>query len=122
MKLGAASLGSHNTEAQVLLMNAVKDVASALGDLVQATKAASGKNIDDPAMAYLKDSAKVRQHASGCGTGPCWGVPLPCRDPACLSSGIRVDGFVRAFRSALPIALFSRNTLKRIHPFTFDFS
>lgn len=59
VKLGAASLGSHNTEAQVLLMNAVKDVASALGDLVQATKAASGKNIDDPAMAYLKDSAKV---------------------------------------------------------------
>lgn len=64
VKLGAASLGSHNTEAQVLLMNAVKDVASALGDLVQATKAASGKNIDDPAMAYLKDSAKVRLRMS----------------------------------------------------------
>ncbi|CAN7981389.1 unnamed protein product, partial [Ixodes pacificus] len=63
VKLGAASLGSHNTEAQVLLMNAVKDVASALGDLVQATKAASGKNIDDPAMAYLKDSAKIRTYS-----------------------------------------------------------
>nr|XP_037279500.1 talin-2-like isoform X2 [Rhipicephalus microplus] len=59
VKLGAASLGAHNPEAQVLLVNAVKDVAAALGDLVQATKAASGKGIDHPAMAHLKDSAKV---------------------------------------------------------------
>ncbi|XP_035214287.1 talin-1-like, partial [Stegodyphus dumicola] len=43
----------------VLLINAVKDVATALGDLVQATKAASGKSIHDPAMIYLRDSAKV---------------------------------------------------------------
>lgn len=47
VKLGAASLGSTNSEAQVLLMNAVKDVATALGELIQATKSASGKN--DPA-------------------------------------------------------------------------
>lgn len=59
VKLGAASLGSNNPEAQVLLINAVKDVATALGDLVQATKAASGKSIHDPAMIYLRDSAKV---------------------------------------------------------------
>lgn len=43
----------------MLLINAVKDVATALGDLVQATKAASGKSIHDPAMIHLRDSAKV---------------------------------------------------------------
>uniref|UniRef100_A0A1B6BY27 FERM domain-containing protein n=1 Tax=Clastoptera arizonana TaxID=38151 RepID=A0A1B6BY27_9HEMI len=59
VKFGAASLGSNNPEAQVLLINAVKDVASALGDLIQATKAASGKNIKDPSMNHLKDSAKA---------------------------------------------------------------
>jgi len=42
-----------------MLINAVKDVASALGDLIQATKAASGKSINDPSMNHLKDSAKV---------------------------------------------------------------
>lgn len=42
-----------------MLINAVKDVASALGDLIQATKAASGKPINDPAMTHLKESAKV---------------------------------------------------------------
>ena len=44
-----------------MLINSVKDVASALGDLIHATKSASGKNINDPAMIYLKDSAKVSQ-------------------------------------------------------------
>lgn len=42
-----------------MLINAVKDVATALGDLIQATKAASGKNINDPSMNDLKESAKV---------------------------------------------------------------
>eukprot|EP00094_Tigriopus_californicus_P009235 TCALIF_08903-PB protein Name:"Similar to TLN1 Talin-1 (Homo sapiens)" AED:0.39 eAED:0.50 QI:0/0.66/0.71/1/0.66/0.71/7/0/654 len=59
VKAGAASLGSPNREAQVMLINAVKDVASALGDLMQSTKAASGKSIQDPAMHQLKDSAKI---------------------------------------------------------------
>ncbi|XP_050529249.1 talin-1-like isoform X2 [Daktulosphaira vitifoliae] len=59
VKFGAASLGANNPEAQVMLINAVKDVATALGDLIQATKAASGKNINDPSMNELKDSAKV---------------------------------------------------------------
>eukprot|EP00095_Tigriopus_kingsejongensis_P007975 maker-scaffold475_size161908-snap-gene-0.21 protein:Tk07975 transcript:maker-scaffold475_size161908-snap-gene-0.21-mRNA-1 annotation:"Talin-1" len=59
VKAGAASLGSPNREAQVMLINAVKDVASALGDLMQSTKAASGKSIQDPAMHKLKDSAKI---------------------------------------------------------------
>jgi talin len=44
---------------QVMLVNAVKDVAMALGDLIHATKAASGKSINDPAMTCLKESAKV---------------------------------------------------------------
>ncbi|CAB0031459.1 unnamed protein product [Trichogramma brassicae] len=59
VKHGAASLGSNNTEAQVMLINAVRDVASALGDLIHATKGASGKLINDPSMTHLKDSAKV---------------------------------------------------------------
>ena len=44
---------------QVLLINAVKDVAAALGDLISATKNASGKSAQDPSMSKLKDSAKV---------------------------------------------------------------
>ncbi|XP_059140472.1 talin-2-like isoform X4 [Physella acuta] len=59
VKLGAASLGSEQPEAQVLLINAVKDVASALSDLISATKNASGKSVNDPAMLALKESAKV---------------------------------------------------------------
>ncbi|XP_039615508.1 talin-1 isoform X2 [Polypterus senegalus] len=59
VKLGAASLGSEDPETQVVLINAVKDVAKALGDLISATKAASGKPHDDPAMLQLKNSAKV---------------------------------------------------------------
>ena len=43
----------------MLLINAVKDVASALGDLISATKCASGKSPHDPSMNSLKDSAKV---------------------------------------------------------------
>lgn len=61
VKLGSASLGSNNSEAQVLLINAVKDVATALGELIGATKTASGKSINDPAMMYLKEAAKVSQ-------------------------------------------------------------
>ncbi|XP_049817811.1 talin-2 isoform X3 [Aethina tumida] len=58
VKLGAMSLSSDNPDSQVMLINAVKDVASALGDLIHATKAASGKPISDPAMSHLKESAK----------------------------------------------------------------
>ncbi|XP_077996572.1 talin-1-like isoform X2 [Glandiceps talaboti] len=59
VKLGAASLGGEGPEAQVLLINAVKDVASALGDLITTTKMAAGKAVNDPAMIRLKNSAKV---------------------------------------------------------------
>ncbi|XP_053263715.1 talin-1 [Podarcis raffonei] len=59
VKLGAASLGSEDPETQVVLINAVKDVAKALGDLISATKAAAGKSGDDPAVYQLKNSAKV---------------------------------------------------------------
>uniref|UniRef100_A0ABM5FUZ6 Talin-1 isoform X2 n=1 Tax=Pogona vitticeps TaxID=103695 RepID=A0ABM5FUZ6_9SAUR len=59
VKLGAASLGSEDPETQVVLINAVKDVAKALGDLISATKAAAGKSSDDPTVYQLKNSAKV---------------------------------------------------------------
>ena len=59
VKLGAASLGSDDMEAQLLLLTAVKDVANALGDLIGATRSASGKSVQDPSMEQLKTSAKV---------------------------------------------------------------
>jgi talin len=59
VKLGAASLGADDGEAQVMLINSVKDVAQALNNLINVTKSASGKNIDDPEMQKLKESAKV---------------------------------------------------------------
>uniref|UniRef100_A0A8C9ZGH1 Talin 1 n=1 Tax=Sander lucioperca TaxID=283035 RepID=A0A8C9ZGH1_SANLU len=59
VKLGAASLGAEDPETQVVLINAVKDVAKALGNLISATKAAAGKPHDDPSMLQLKSSAKV---------------------------------------------------------------
>ncbi|XP_031750913.1 talin-1 isoform X3 [Xenopus tropicalis] len=59
VKLGAASLGAEDPETQVVLINAVKDVAKALGDLISATKAAAGKSSDDPSVYQLKNSAKV---------------------------------------------------------------
>lgn len=42
-----------------MVINAVKDVASALGDLINCTKLASGKPIHDPSMQDLKESARV---------------------------------------------------------------
>lgn len=59
VKRGAASLGSQQPDSQVMVMNAVKDVAAALGELINATKLASGKPINDPAMNDLKECAKV---------------------------------------------------------------
>ncbi|XP_076012338.1 talin-2 [Genypterus blacodes] len=59
VKLGAASIGSDDPETQVVLINAVKDVAKALSELIGATKCASGKVADDPSMYQLKSAAKV---------------------------------------------------------------
>ncbi|CAD7082909.1 unnamed protein product [Hermetia illucens] len=59
VKLGACSLGSNQPDSQVMVINAVKDVAAALGELINATKLASGKPILDPAMQDLKESARV---------------------------------------------------------------
>ncbi|CAF3405979.1 unnamed protein product [Rotaria sp. Silwood1] len=59
VKSGALSLGSDNGEAQIMLINSVKDVAVALNNLINVTKSASGKNIVDPEMQKLKESAKV---------------------------------------------------------------
>lgn len=99
VKLGAASLGAEDPETQVsaphaslwpeplpvppfpptdrslcsrpqvVLINAVKDVAKALGDLISATKAAAGKVGDDPAVWQLKSSAKVGGKESSCPGG-----------------------------------------------------
>jgi talin len=59
VKLGAASLTSEDMEAQLLLLTAVKDVALSLGNLVGATRMASGKSVQDPSMENLKGSAKA---------------------------------------------------------------
>ncbi|TRY84654.1 hypothetical protein DNTS_021001 [Danionella cerebrum] len=58
VKLGAASMGSEDPETQVVLINAVRDVAKALAELISATKCASGKAADDPSMYQLKSAAK----------------------------------------------------------------
>ena len=44
---------------QQMLLNAAKDVASALGALINATKNASGKSAHDPSMEVLKTTGKV---------------------------------------------------------------
>ena len=49
--------GNHSL--QVLLLNAVRDVANALSNLIDTTRAASGKSVNDPSMERLKTSAKV---------------------------------------------------------------
>uniref|UniRef100_A0A8C5KZ10 Talin 2 n=1 Tax=Jaculus jaculus TaxID=51337 RepID=A0A8C5KZ10_JACJA len=59
VKLGAASLGSDDPETQVVLINAIKDVAKALSDLIGATKGAASKPAEDPSMYQLKGAAKV---------------------------------------------------------------
>lgn len=53
----------------MVLINAVKDVAKALGDLISATKAAAGKVGDDPAVWQLKNSAKVGENEHNLGRG-----------------------------------------------------
>ncbi|XP_076880001.1 talin-2-like isoform X4 [Brachyhypopomus gauderio] len=59
VKLGAASLGPADADVQMVLINAVKDVAKALVELIGATKCAAGKTADDPSMSQLKSAAKV---------------------------------------------------------------
>ncbi|UMM10645.1 hypothetical protein L5515_000321 [Caenorhabditis briggsae] len=59
VKSGAVSLSSDNSESQVLVIHAVRDVAAALTSLIQATKNASGLSLQHPAMGHLKDAAKV---------------------------------------------------------------
>ncbi|CAF5217752.1 unnamed protein product, partial [Rotaria magnacalcarata] len=59
VKFGAESLGTNDNEAQIMLINSIKDVAVALHNLMSVTRSASGKNIMDPEMQKLKESAKV---------------------------------------------------------------
>lgn len=46
------------------MINAVKDVAKALSELISATKCAAGKTADDPSMYQLKSAAKVGRPAA----------------------------------------------------------
>lgn len=50
---------------QVVLINAIKDVAKALSDLIGATKGAASKPADDPSMYQLKGAAKVEWVSAG---------------------------------------------------------
>jgi talin len=59
VKRGASALGSHQPDAQIMLINAAKDVASALSLMIDSAKNASGKSPSDPSMNSLKESAKV---------------------------------------------------------------
>lgn len=78
---------------QVLLINAVKDVASALSDLISATKNASGKPVSDPAMLHLKDSAKVRAVPSPCLRSGHGLMPLSCHSLSHPSAFVLTWGF-----------------------------
>lgn len=49
---------------QVVLINAVRDVAKALAELIGATKCAAGKAADDPSMYQLKSAAKVKEQST----------------------------------------------------------
>ena len=64
--MGAASLGADDGEAQVMLINSVKDVALALNNLINVTKTASGKSIDDPEMQKLKYSDSLALYPGEC--------------------------------------------------------
>jgi talin len=55
----AASLGPNHPDSQVLVINSVKDVATALGETVNASKLAAGKPINDPTMSDLQKTTKV---------------------------------------------------------------
>ncbi|CAK5082389.1 unnamed protein product [Meloidogyne enterolobii] len=59
VKSGASKLSPDSTEAQVMMIHAVRDVASALSNLIQATTHASGRSPNDPAIGNLKEAAKV---------------------------------------------------------------
>jgi len=66
---------------QVMLINAAKDVASALSHLVNSAKNASGKQASDPAMGSLKESAKVSLMSLDCFTDE-WNI---CRHSSCVT-------------------------------------
>ena len=59
VKTGATYLGSNESEAQVMLINAVKDVAFSLNDLLQAAKKASGKPNNDSAISEIKEATQI---------------------------------------------------------------
>ena len=55
----ASPASVHSLSLQLVLLTSVKDVANALKNLIDATRNASGKSVQDPTMEALKTSAKV---------------------------------------------------------------
>ena len=90
MKLGAAALPADDVEAQLLLLTAAKDVAISLRDLIDATRMASGKNVQDPSMEKLKGSAKVGVACSETGCGWVWFVPRQAVGGCGLLGGVGI--------------------------------
>ena len=62
VKKGAGSLTSNNSEAQVMLLTSVKDVANALHDLLQSRKGVPAKKKDDEAIAKSGQVTSVPLH------------------------------------------------------------
>ncbi|EGD80615.1 Tln1 protein [Salpingoeca rosetta] len=59
LKLGAASLGPDQVDAQVLLLNAARDVGATLAELLTTTKSVSGNPHDDAAVKKLGEQART---------------------------------------------------------------
>ena len=59
VKAGAASLGSKHNEAQVMLLNAFKDVATSLSELMQSRKNTFTKTRKGQAANQLTETAQV---------------------------------------------------------------
>ena len=74
VKAGAGALSLEDVETQVMLLNACKDVAGALGNLIDSTKDACGKSESDPSMEALKNSAKDMVQSVRCVVKECIGV------------------------------------------------
>lgn len=59
VKNGACALGAEKPETQVMLLTTIRDVASSVADLINVTKNAVGKTIQDPSVNDLSTSAYV---------------------------------------------------------------
>ncbi|TKS73460.1 Talin-2 [Collichthys lucidus] len=65
VKLGATSMGSEDPETQVVLINAVRDVAKALAELIGATKCAAGKAAGRPVHVSAEECCQAYASSLG---------------------------------------------------------